>query len=291
MEERRQARACAGQCGEGAHVRKEAAQLRAGPGLSRKKRLQHPRTNTLSPPRPCCALPRAPCSHPGRCVLLAPLPSAHTTPGPRLRASPWALPSAGALVLSSAAAALPHITSQRGVMADVATQPLPQQQPPAPAPAAAEAQSAEPAKAEPAKPSFEDDPKAALKAGLEETDEQILFSCGCTGGQRREAERLLAGQAWAHIHGCTHAGVCLAGGPLHRRPPWTHLSPCASTCRPAGNICYDLASEPVVTLCGHLYCWPCLYRWLQVQSHCRTCPVCKAGVEKDKVRRVGVGRG
>ena len=46
----------------------------------------------------------------------------------------------------------------------------------------------------------------------------------------------------------------------------------------------QLASEPVVTLCGHLYCWPCLYRWLQVQSHCRTCPVCKAGVEKDKVR-------
>lgn len=45
----------------------------------------------------------------------------------------------------------------------------------------------------------------------------------------------------------------------------------------------QMASEPVVTLCGHLYCWPCLYRWLQVQSHCRTCPVCKAGVEKDKV--------
>lgn len=56
------------------------------------------------------------------------------------------------------------------------------------------------------------------------------------------------------------------------------------------NICYDMASEPVVTLCGHLYCWPCLYRWLQVQSHCRTCPVCKAGVEKDKVIPI-YGRG
>lgn len=56
------------------------------------------------------------------------------------------------------------------------------------------------------------------------------------------------------------------------------------------NICYELASEPVVTLCGHLYCWPCLYRWLQVQSHCRTCPVCKAGVEKDKVIPI-YGRG
>ena len=26
------------------------------------------------------------------------------------------------------------------------------------------------------------------------------------------------------------------------------------------NICYDVAESPVVTLCGHLYCWPCLYR-------------------------------
>lgn len=26
------------------------------------------------------------------------------------------------------------------------------------------------------------------------------------------------------------------------------------------NICYELSREPVVTYCGHLYCWPCLYR-------------------------------
>ena len=24
------------------------------------------------------------------------------------------------------------------------------------------------------------------------------------------------------------------------------------------NICYELASSPVVTLCGHLYCWRCV---------------------------------
>ncbi|KAL6553108.1 E3 ubiquitin-protein ligase rma3 [Orobanche gracilis] len=24
------------------------------------------------------------------------------------------------------------------------------------------------------------------------------------------------------------------------------------------NICFELAQDPVITLCGHLYCWPCL---------------------------------
>ncbi|KAL5216284.1 hypothetical protein ABZP36_007685 [Zizania latifolia] len=52
------------------------------------------------------------------------------------------------------------------------------------------------------------------------------------------------------------------------------------------NICLDFAAEPVVTLCGHLYCWPCIYEWLRpgVESAAsdnsslarRQCPVCKA---------------
>ena len=29
------------------------------------------------------------------------------------------------------------------------------------------------------------------------------------------------------------------------------------------NICLEPVAEPVVSRCGHLYCWPCLYRWLQ----------------------------
>ncbi|KAG5113363.1 hypothetical protein JHK82_036632 [Glycine max] len=47
------------------------------------------------------------------------------------------------------------------------------------------------------------------------------------------------------------------------------------------NICLDFAHEPVVTLCGHLYCWPCIYKWLHVQSASLApdehpqCPVCK----------------
>jgi zinc-RING finger domain len=26
------------------------------------------------------------------------------------------------------------------------------------------------------------------------------------------------------------------------------------------NICFDAARDPVVTQCGHLYCWPCLHQ-------------------------------
>ena len=61
------------------------------------------------------------------------------------------------------------------------------------------------------------------------------------------------------------------------------------------NICLEAVVEPVVTQCGHLYCWPCLYRWLEpgmypeervslgllrrpptIDSSRRVCPVCKA---------------
>ncbi|TMW57603.1 hypothetical protein Poli38472_003528 [Pythium oligandrum] len=46
------------------------------------------------------------------------------------------------------------------------------------------------------------------------------------------------------------------------------------------NICLDAVSSPVVTLCGHLYCWPCLYQWMAQHSEC---PVCKAGISEDNV--------
>ncbi|XP_058775752.1 uncharacterized protein LOC131650026 [Vicia villosa] len=49
------------------------------------------------------------------------------------------------------------------------------------------------------------------------------------------------------------------------------------------NICFDLARDPVVTLCGHLFCWPCLYRWLHHRSCSHGCPLCKAMVEEQKL--------
>ncbi|EPZ36770.1 hypothetical protein ROZALSC1DRAFT_27804 [Rozella allomycis CSF55] len=48
------------------------------------------------------------------------------------------------------------------------------------------------------------------------------------------------------------------------------------------NICFDTASKPVVSLCGHLYCWPCISRWIN-RNQTPLCPVCKAGIGKDKL--------
>ncbi|KAK9077300.1 hypothetical protein SSX86_005637 [Deinandra increscens subsp. villosa] len=56
------------------------------------------------------------------------------------------------------------------------------------------------------------------------------------------------------------------------------------------NICFDLAQDPVVTLCGHLFCWPCLYKWLQFHSYSHECPVCKALVDEDNLVPI-YGRG
>mmetsp|Transcript_34685 Transcript_34685/g.59609 ORF Transcript_34685/g.59609 Transcript_34685/m.59609 type:complete len:308 (+) Transcript_34685:113-1036(+) len=36
-------------------------------------------------------------------------------------------------------------------------------------------------------------------------------------------------------------------------------------CEYSCNVCLEVAVEPVVTQCGHLFCWPCLYRWLNDQ--------------------------
>ncbi len=66
----------------------------------------------------------------------------------------------------------------------------------------------------------------------------------------------------------------------------------------ACNICFDSPKSPVVTRCGHIYCWSCLYQWLepgmtlsekryldssyielglrQIDQTRRLCPVCKS---------------
>ncbi|XP_043218950.1 E3 ubiquitin-protein ligase RNF185-like [Amphibalanus amphitrite] len=49
------------------------------------------------------------------------------------------------------------------------------------------------------------------------------------------------------------------------------------------NICLDQARDAVVSMCGHLFCWPCLHTWLETRRNNQVCPVCKAAISRDKV--------
>ncbi|KAK4537984.1 hypothetical protein CDCA_CDCA15G4009 [Cyanidium caldarium] len=47
------------------------------------------------------------------------------------------------------------------------------------------------------------------------------------------------------------------------------------------SICFEVAhDDPVVTFCGHLFCWSCLYPWMVQHA---TCPVCKSLVNRNRV--------
>ncbi|KAG9137771.1 hypothetical protein Leryth_019400 [Lithospermum erythrorhizon] len=56
------------------------------------------------------------------------------------------------------------------------------------------------------------------------------------------------------------------------------------------NICLDLAKDPVLTCCGHLFCWPCLHKWLNIHSQAGECPVCKGEVKVETITPI-YGRG
>ncbi|CAF0923494.1 unnamed protein product, partial [Didymodactylos carnosus] len=49
------------------------------------------------------------------------------------------------------------------------------------------------------------------------------------------------------------------------------------------NICLETAHDAVVSMCGHLFCWPCLHQWIETRINNPTCPVCKAVISKEKV--------
>ncbi|KAI3995627.1 hypothetical protein MKX01_023372 [Papaver californicum] len=56
------------------------------------------------------------------------------------------------------------------------------------------------------------------------------------------------------------------------------------------NICFGMANEPVITFCGHLFCWPCLYQWLHVYSKVKLCPVCQTELTDANITPI-YGRG
>lgn len=42
----------------------------------------------------------------------------------------------------------------------------------------------------------------------------------------------------------------------------------------------DESKEPIVTKCGHLFCWECIYEWShEKQEDIVPCPICKAEVD------------
>ena len=47
------------------------------------------------------------------------------------------------------------------------------------------------------------------------------------------------------------------------------------------TICLETAKEPVLTKCGHMYCWPCIYNWLVSKGGKAKCPNCKNLITKD----------
>ncbi|KAJ0966730.1 hypothetical protein J5N97_023647 [Dioscorea zingiberensis] len=78
--------------------------------------------------------------------------------------------------------------------------------------------------------------------------------------------------------GAVRALFALAG---HRDRPAEFLQELNFLCygfdlkQTSSNYCF-------VTLCGHLYCWPCIYKWLEIKStDPRQCPVCKASLSRD----------
>ncbi|KAL9690524.1 hypothetical protein QQ045_010926 [Rhodiola kirilowii] len=46
------------------------------------------------------------------------------------------------------------------------------------------------------------------------------------------------------------------------------------------NICWKKADTPLVTGCGHLYCWGCLLKWVRKVSNC---PMCRTRLTPDYV--------
>ena len=58
------------------------------------------------------------------------------------------------------------------------------------------------------------------------------------------------------------------------------------------NICLDIARDPVLTCCGHLFCWSCFYQLSYAYSNAKECPVCKGEVtDKGIIPIYGNGSG
>jgi E3 ubiquitin-protein ligase RNF5 len=47
------------------------------------------------------------------------------------------------------------------------------------------------------------------------------------------------------------------------------------------HICFDPPTNPVAGSCGHVFCWPCVYKWLR-DKPMPCCPVCRHSFRIDR---------
>lgn len=90
--------------------------------------------------------------------------------------------------------------------------------------------------------------------------------------------------------GDAHPGNTTAEQPPADQPGSSKENPEEHAGRFECNICLDTAKDAVVSLCGHLFCWPCLSQWLDTRPNRQLCPVCKSAISNEKVIPI-YGRG
>ncbi|KAM7265132.1 hypothetical protein ACFE04_002815 [Oxalis oulophora] len=49
------------------------------------------------------------------------------------------------------------------------------------------------------------------------------------------------------------------------------------------NICFTTPKQPILTCCGHLFCWSCFYQLSYTHSNVKYCPVCKGEVKDTSI--------
>ena len=53
-------------------------------------------------------------------------------------------------------------------------------------------------------------------------------------------------------------------------------------------ICLNNARLPIVTKCGHIFCWECIKGWVKTKGKSQ-CPICKDGIKLEEVIKLYSG--
>ena len=53
-------------------------------------------------------------------------------------------------------------------------------------------------------------------------------------------------------------------------------------------ICLNNARLPIVTKCGHIFCWECIKGWVKTKGKLE-CPICKDGIKLEEVIKLYSG--